>query len=303
MNHQENRKISEHREVEIYFDRAQQLYVDAADRCDEIYDIAEDLTRGFQSITESCILEDSRIIKILRYCTIPCLSQMKLGQLVGLRTTANYENKKIKSGSQYSQLTQIAPGIANIISNNLDRSRFVWHNTELDRKQLQLARHYAKQWTCSLIGNQNSTTAFRNWRKDLQENQIALAISQAGYIEVASRTTIRKITDLLPGQYSRERKVQGHNIQKADFAIRLKKSKKLMLLEAKAIGVRIDAFKRIKECRDKAQEWQNSFGKNLIFGAILAGFVPISEVESLISSGHLVFWEHRLEELSQLLSE
>ncbi|OAB59055.1 hypothetical protein AY599_08030 [Leptolyngbya valderiana BDU 20041] len=76
-----------------------------------------------------------------------------------------------------------------------------------------------------------------------------------------------------------------------------------MLLEAKAIGVRIDAFKRIKECRDKAQEWKNSFGENFVFGAVLAGFIPISEVESLISSGHIVFWEHGLEEISQFLSE
>ncbi len=293
---------SETEEVRIYFGMSKQLYADAVAGCSEIFDITEAATGCFRAIRPSILLEDSRILKILRYITVPSLSQMKLGQLVGINSTSVFEDYKAESNSLLKRLASISGKVIEIINDNLDRQRFLWLNTSLNGEKMELARMYAKRWTCSLIGDQNSATAFRNWRKDLQEKRIAAAISSAGYTEAGRRRMIVKVTDLLPGQYYRECRIKGASVQKADFAIRLKESKKLLALEAKAVGVRIDAFKRIKECRDKAEDWKRHFGGEMLFGAVIAGFVPGSELVSLTSGGHLVFWEHSLEELAKYIS-
>jgi hypothetical protein len=192
--------------------------------------------------------------------------------------------------------------LSTLFNDNLDRQRFLWLNARLNEENQRIAKQYAKNWTCSLIANQNAVTLFRNWRKDLQETTISETIVKAGYSKLNKRKIITKITDILPGQFSLECRVKGRTTQKADFAIRLKKSKKLMLLEAKAVGVKIDAFKRMKECREKADDWYSHFGQDVICGAVIAGFIPVSEIHALLNSNLEVFWEHRLDLLYDFIN-
>lgn len=240
-------------------------------------------------------MEDSRIIKILRYCLLPVISQMKLGQLIGINTTADFEDKCVEENTNaFKKLEKIAPHLCDIFNEHLDKQRFLWLSTDLNDLQKELAVNYSKNWTCSLISNQNSNTAFRNWRKELQETTAVEQLVRAGYVSIPKRKLISSIEDLLPGQFTRECRVQGINVQKADIVIRLKKSKKLLLIEAKAIGVRIDAFKRIKECREKFNDWKQAFGRNgAVYGALLSGFIPMSECQSIIEDGGMIFWEHK----------
>jgi hypothetical protein len=260
------------------------------------------MTNGFRDrIVPKMILADSRIIKVLRYCMLPVLSQMKLGQLVGLDTTAEFEENIIDRGAKFKTLKRAAPEICRMVNEYLDSQRFLWLQENLELKELALAERYAKQWTCSLIANQNSATAFRNWRKELQETTAAESIVKAGYMSVQTRRIVASVDDLLVGQYSRECRVKGRNIQKADLVVRLKKSGKLLLIEAKAIGVRIDAFKRIKECREKFGDWKSQFGDEIECAVVLSGFVPQREYESLLNDGGLVFWEHDIDTLTKYL--
>lgn len=194
----------------------------------------------------------------------------------------------------YKKLEKLAPHLCDIFNEHLDKQRFLWLSTDLDDSQKELAVNYSKNWTCSLISNQNSNTAFRNWRKELQETTAVKQLVRAGYVSIPKRKLISSIEDLLPGQFTRECRVQGINVQKADIVIRLKKSKKLLLIEAKAIGVRIDAFKRIKECREKFNDWKQAFGRNgAVYGALLSGFIPMSECRSINEDGGMIFWEHK----------
>jgi hypothetical protein len=230
------------------------------------------------------------------------MSQMKLGQLIGLASTAPYENEAVTSGAKYKQLQSKVIRLSDIFNENLDRQRFLWLNSTLNDENQKMAKQYAKNWTCSLMANQNAVTSFRNWRKELQETTISEIIVKAGYSKLNTRKNLKKVTDILPGQFSRECRVQGRTTQKADFALRLKKSNKLLLLEAKAVGVKIDAFKRMKECREKADDWYSHFGKNVLCGAVIAGFIPLSEVQALINSNIAVFWEHRLDVLHDFIN-
>ncbi|MEK8021313.1 MAG: XamI family restriction endonuclease [Candidatus Parabeggiatoa sp.] len=293
---------SEKQEIDIFFKMSKQLFSDAINQSAELYDITADLLTDFRDITPEAILNDSRIIKILRYSIVPVISQMKLGQLIGLASTAPYENEVVTSGSKYKQLKSKVTQLSTLFNDNLDRQRFLWLNTTLNEENQRIAKQYAKNWTCSLIANQNAVTSFRNWRKDLQETTISETIVKAGYSKLNKRKIITKITDILPGQFSLECRVKGRTTQKADFAIRLKKSKKLMLLEAKAVGVKIDAFKRMKECREKADDWYSHFGKDVICGAVIAGFIPVSEIHALLNLNLEVFWEHRLDLLYDFIN-
>lgn len=296
-------KESEAFETEIFFRMARQLYNDCSVQCESLFDIALEKTNAFQTITPEVLLEDSRIIKILRYCMLPVISQMKLGQLVDLSSTKDFEDNRITSGVKYRTLEKIAPRLCDLFIDYMDSQRFLWIQTQIAHDQYKLAVEYAKRWTCSLISNQNSSTAFRNWRKELQETSAVNQAVRAGYTSVTTRRIITDINDILPGQYSRECRVNGRNVQKADIVVRLKHSKKLLLIEAKAIGVRIDAFKRIKECREKFDDWKQSFGDQVEVGVVLSGFIPAREYQSLIDEGAHVFWEHKENDLYDFITE
>lgn len=290
-------------ETAIFFKMARELYADCVTRCDSIFDIAFSNTDAFRIITPSVLLSDSRVIKVLRYCMLPVISQMKLGQLVGLTSTKVFEDSIVTKGERFKTLQRIAPNLCDLFKTYMDSQRFLWLQTELTPEQYKLAVLYSKNWTCSLIANQNSSTVFRNWRKELQETSAVNEIVKAGYSSVETRKTITSLDDLLPGQYSRECVVKGRNKQKADIVVRLKGSRKLLLIEAKAIGVRIDAFKRIKECREKFDDWKETFGKDVEVGVVLSGFIPFGEYNSLVDEGINVFFEHKIKDLYDFVSK
>lgn len=294
-------EASEAFETAIFFRMARTLYNDCETQCESLFDIAMDKTDGFRRITPEILVDDSRIIKVLRYCMLPVISQMKLGQLVDLDSTKEFEDTRITNGEKYRKLVQIAPRLCGLFVEYMDWQRFLWLQTEMAEDKFSLASKYAKKWTCSLISNQNSSTVFRNWRKELQETSAVNQAVRAGYTSVATRRIITNVDDLLPGQYSRECRIQGRNVQKADIVIRLKRTNKLLLIEAKAIGVRIDAFKRVKECREKFDDWKQSFGDSVEVGVVLSGFIPEKEYNSLIEEGAHVFWEHRENDLYEFI--
>ena len=154
-------KKSERFETNIFFEMSRKLYSDSATQCDPLYDIAFQKTNGFRDkITPQMLLDDSRVVKVLRYCMLPVLSQMKLGQLVGLDTTAVFEDNIIDRGPRAKELKKAAPEICRTVNRHLDSQRFLWLQETLKGRELQLAEKYAKQWTCSLIANQNSAPLF-----------------------------------------------------------------------------------------------------------------------------------------------
>ncbi len=76
----------------------------------------------------------------------------------------------------------------------------------------------------------------------------------------------------------------------------------MLAIEAKAIGVRIDSHKRLKEIRDKRSAWKRAFGSDVETAAVLAGFVFPNEVAEMVEDGIPVFWEHDLKSLTRYIS-
>lgn len=290
-------------EMQAYLNSMQAIYDSVLQQNSEIYDIAAQLTQNFAEITPESILADSRIIKILRYAIAPSISQMKFGQFFGLKSLSDYENDKLQPGTaKYRQLTKIAPKLAQFVSVNLDRRRFLWLVDEISPQTLPLALHYAQQWTCSMAADQNAQTRYRNWRKNLQEHAIATTLIELGYTKSNFTGTVNHQSDINIGEYTQERKVQGRTVQKADLVVRSKRSKQLILIEAKAVGVEIDSTKRIKECCDKANDWRSaqSLGSPIVT-AVIAGFFTQTGIENLHKSQIQIVWEHRLDDLTEIL--
>ena len=243
-----------------------------------------ELTNGFTEISEAAILEDSRLIKALRYAVAPSISQMKFGQFFGLTSIDKFENDRVAKGSSKRRhLKKIASKIAKFACDNLDRSRFIWL---VDSKlKTELALSYAKNWTCSIAADQNAQTTYRNWRKEQQEQAIVAMLVSLGYVRSGYSGIIENQTDINIGEYTQEIKVKGRTIQKADVVFRSKKSRKLVLVEAKAVGVEIDATKRIKECCDKANDWgagAKLLGPEIV--AVIAGFFTENNLDNLAAS-------------------
>lgn len=294
---------SREHEMRVYLDSMKAMYENALLQNGEIYDIAADLTDDFKRITSEAILKDSRIIKVLRYAMAPSISQMKFGQFFRLNSIGKYENDRLNAGTaKHDSLATIASEIAEFASVNLDRTRFIWLDEGLSGDSRALAAEYAKKWTCSIAADQNAQTRYRNWRKDQQEHAIASAIVELGYTRSGFTGIVSHDTDISIGEYTQEVRVEGRTRQKADLVVRSKRDKKLVLIEAKAVGVEIDSTKRIKECCDKANDWRSSSRLNgPAVVAVIAGFFGPTGIHNLEASGIQVIWEHRLTDLRAIL--
>lgn len=297
-------KQSRDYEMRTYLDSMRAMYDNALAQNGEIYDIARTSTQDFRRITAAAIEADSRIIKILRYAIAPSISQMKFGQFFGMGSIDKFENDRLEAGSaQHNALSKIAAGIAEFATENLDGNRFLWvSNPKTKISDIRLASDYAKGWTCSIAADQNAQTRYRNWRKDQQEHAIASALVDLGYTKSSYRGVVTNHTDIKIGEFTQELKVKGRTRQKADLIVRSKKTKKLVLIEAKAVGVELDSTKRIKECCDKANDWKS--GRELdepVVATVIAGFFTSTGIQNLLASNISVIWEHRLSDLSKIL--
>lgn len=298
----EDLRQSREHEIQMYLASMQAMYDNALLQNGELYDIACEATRSFRNITGQAVLSDSRIIKILRYAIAPSISQMKFGQIFGLGSIDSFEKSRVESGTnKYEQLSAIADGIAQFANEHLDRGRFLWLSEDGALPDQELAERYAKNWTCSIAADQNAQTRYRNWRKDQQEHAIASKLVDLGYTRSAFRGVVRSRTDIAIGEFTQELRVQGRTIQKADLIARSRRNRKLVLIEAKAVGVEIDSTKRIKECCDKANDWISGGLSNPAVVAVIAGFFNETGVANLRTSRVHVVWEHRLSDLATFL--
>jgi hypothetical protein len=267
---------------------------------EEIYDIAAASTSDFANISAAAILSNSRIIKILRYAIAPSISQMKFGQVCGLKSVKPFEEERLQGHKKaFRDLKRLAPQIAKFASDGIDQDRFRWLAPKHGLSDVGLAKEYARKWTCSIAANQNAQTRYRNWRKDQQEHSIASTLVGLGYTKSGFAGTITKKTDVKIGEFTTEKKVTGRTTQKADLVVRSKKvGNQLVLIEAKAVGVELDSTKRIKECCDKSNDWasSNALGPPEVI-AVIAGFFNAGGIANLQASKIGVVWEHRLSDL------
>jgi hypothetical protein len=223
---------------------------------------------------------------------------MKLGQMFGYNSTQTLEEgAPPRIGTQaFTKLQEASTGLADFLRRQIDKSRFIW--IDYPQEKTEIALRYAKNWTCSVLSNSNAETAYRNLRKSWQEQTIADFLISSGYDPSSFRSTLNTPEDLKIGTFCKEVIVRGRTEHKADIVFRCHGNGNLCLVEAKAVGVLVDANKRVKECCDKAGEWHSTdtLGECAVF-AVIAGFFGEQHIQALVRSNIIPVWEHRITDL------
>jgi len=300
---------SEEHEERTYKELTQSLFLAIQEPLRQLYDVAAEVTGLFASITSDVLHGKPRIIKTLRYCLAPVISQMRLGQLIGINTTEAFEEQGV-APTPYQ-----AGRLAEWFHDHLDRERFRWLDGEtMSDPEARLAETYARLWTVSLQSNQNTTTQYRNQRKERQEQAIAdalLGIPLTFQAAIAASATgirhggINDVADILPRYFAREKKILGgsQKKQKADVVVRPTDAPLLFCIEAKAVGIRLDSTKRLKELSDKQTDWHGSSLPITTIG-VVAGMFSVAELVATIKlRGIPIFFEHDLGKLTEFLTQ
>ncbi len=291
-----------------------------------LYDQMVSATGNLTAITARSLQDHPQIIKVLRYCLAPVISQMRLGQIIGITSTGPFEKDGTKPGPQQ------AADLVRWFENYLDRERFAWTGPTpppWSVAERQIAEHYAKLCTVALVSNQNTATQYRMKRQKMQEDAIAAALVAGGLTlqarvgPVPSATGRKKkgegparrprkgpagvssADDVQPSHFVRAATVLAglERNQSADLTVRPGPAPKLFCIEAKAVGIRIDSAKRLKELNDKYTDWQAVKPKlDLVTLGVCAGFFNLIELIATIRvRGIPMFFEHDLAPLADFL--
>ncbi len=300
---------SEACEERTYKELTQSLFLGIQEPLRQLYDVAVAATGLFASITSDELRGKPRIIKTLRYCLAPVISQMRLGQLIGIGTTEAFEEQGA------TPTPDQAERLAEWFRAHLDRERFRWlGGAAMSEPERRLAEIYARLWTVSLQSNQNTSTQYRNQRKERQEQAIAdalLGIPLTFQPAIAPSATgvrhggVNDVEDIRPRHFAREKKVLGgsQKKQKADVIVRPTDAPLLFCIEAKAVGIRLDSTKRLKELSDKQTDWKGSSLPVITIG-VIAGMFSVAELVATIKlRGIPIFFEHDLGKLTEFLTQ
>jgi hypothetical protein len=287
-----------------------------------LYDKMASATSQLTSITPVAIQSTPKIIKILRYCLAPVISQMRLGQIIDLDSTEGFEEKGVRPTDEQ------ADRLVRWFQDYLDRERFPWvANPTMPGSERGIAEHYAKLCTVSLLSNQNTATKYRNQRKERQEAAISEVLRGVG-LSLQERLGappeprrrrqrgdppapraprrlggINAVDDVQPGHFVREKKILGgsEKKQKSDLTARPTAEERLVCIEAKAVGIRIDSTKRLKELNDKYTDWGKSRLPITTVGVVAGFFNTIELIATIQKRGIPIFFEHDLPRLGAFL--
>ena len=247
------------------------------------------LTGDLRAIEPSLLIERPELVRILRFCFGPPLSNDIVKEHVG----GSVEVKQLPP--------ERADAITALVAKGLDELRFPW--LAGDRAPTRAERDRAVAWTAGLIALEESRTAARMRPSRQQEEAIREALRAAGFREVARPPAIRLISDLEPGAFTGETAAGG---RKADIPARLHDGR-LLLIEAKVSSTRLNSYKRlINDSCAKAPVWRRQFGDG--------GVVPVAVLSGAFSVDHLVLaqgpryrmyliWDHDLEALTQFVQQ
>ncbi len=112
-------------------------------------------------------------------------------------------------------------------------------------------------------------------------------------------------SDVVPRHYVTEKKILAgsEKKQKSDLTARPTEDERLFFIEAKAVGIRIDSTKRLKELNDKFTDWTRSSLLRITTVGVVAGFFNHLELIATIKKrGIPIFFEHDLSPLIAFLT-
>jgi hypothetical protein len=256
-------------------------------------------TNDLRDITADS-LKERRLMQAARFAPVPFISDDDLDTLTGAKLK-NWMKQTTARGSVPSDLDFTAA--AEVFSQQLDTYRAPW--VPLNRTPTAEERERFVSGSIALRLNSRLASLRKSEAAARQEGAVRLAIEDAGYTEANPPNVIDDVVNQLPERSfaRRPRIVAGASV---DVPIRLQADHPTGLtfvpLEAKDSNSVANSRKRLIEVMEKATTWN---GAGLPFGfrtaAVISGCLPLNRLLEAQTRGVLLFWEHRLEDLTEFL--
>lgn len=225
----------------------------------------------------------------LRYSAAVPISEDDLTTLIGSKP----------SSSSLRRNQAQADALATLLRDSLDPNRFPWVGKGVPPTPEEIEAAGLASAVAATI--QRVQTIRRGDEKAALEDDIERILQKSGFALVP---TIKPNISVLsagpaPGTYMRHCNLGNDN---ADFVVGLH-NHRLLALEAKASNSEINSRKRLnKEVVQDAQKWTRTFGTQVVAAAGLQGVFKPSYVADAQSTPLLIFWRHRLSDLSDYLA-
>lgn len=219
-----------------------------------------------------------------RHVTAPPISQDDLDTIVG----ENITRRKSVSRDAADE------GVW-VIEQLIDPERFPWIKDE--RPPTDEEREIAIKATAGIWAVKRTQTNRRIDPAQEQEEHILETLKSAGLREKSvNRIHSREELEKLPtGCVAHQPYIRN---SEADIAVRLQDGR-LLAIEGKVSNSSLNSIKRlIHEVGDKASNWREEFGDNVVPAAVLSGVYDMKHLkEAQNDRDILIFWEHNLDSL------
>ncbi len=287
--HVELRRAAAEEEHRQYIELVERFQADASELLER--------TDNLRQITGDS-LKKRNVLELARYAAVPLISAGDLDNLTGAKF-GNWIKQKSDRGTCPSD-EEFAEAAA-VIKPTLNPLLAPWIADGRAPTAAELERF---AFTTALVPASNVlTTLRRSESSSRQEEAIRAACKSAGYEPTKPPGALTDpINDMDPGTYSTaSRKIAGDNM---DVPIRMRSGHflKFVAVEAKVSNTAVNSRKRLAEVMNKRSKWDNA-GELYDFrtAAVLAGDFSLERLKEAQTSGVMIFWEHRLEDLTDFL--
>lgn len=246
------------------------------------------------------VLAERQFLNLARYLAIPPISLDDLDTLTD-SCFGSWVKQTTERGVRPTDREFAAA--AGIISERLDEGRAPW--LAAGRKPTKAERGTFVNWMASIPAMNRLATTRRGERSRCQEDLTRAAVKTAGYRPATTPGTLSDpVKDMEPGTYSeKSRRLLGTNM---DVPVRLKSNhatgQLFLAVECKVSNSSLNSRKRLLEVNSKRETWDSSgLPHRFRTAAVLAGVFDIARLVEAQNAGVLIFWEHRLQDLTAFL--
>ncbi|MDA8078937.1 MAG: XamI family restriction endonuclease [Nitrospiraceae bacterium] len=271
-------------------------------------------TANLTRITPEVLKENPSVLSMLRMATAPPLARDRLMGLayVNKSLIESMEGKKDKLPRLPSKMTKTdldeeLRRICDVISELADRDLFAWLDSKHRPKPAALER--AAAVVADRLCGAASDPIIRNAQEKRQLDALKRWLKKRKY-SLISTDAARNPNEMPPGTFTFRlvlpagKKATSVNIP-IDCVIKPSSfDRKAMpvLIEAKSAGDAANTNKRRKEEAQKYTQLKERYGSDVLFVLLLCGYFEPGYLGYEASEGIDWIWEHRLDDLDQLLS-
>jgi hypothetical protein len=284
----EHRQIAEEAFIEQRMGQGVQdyleIYYEKESAIRDLFDRTDDL----QTLSGDLFVRNPELTTPARHVTAPPISQDDLDTIVGENITRRKNIPRAAADEGVWVINQL-----------IDPERFPW--LEDERRPTDEEREIAIKATAGIWAVKRTQTKRRNDPAQEQEEHILETLKAAGLREKnVDRIRSREELDKLPtGCVAHQPYLRN---SEADVAARLQDGR-LLAIEGKVSNSSLNSIKRlIHEVGDKASNWREEFGDNVVPAAVLAGVYDMKHLkEAQNERDILIFWEHNLDSLVEFI--